>query len=144
MSLNNQQCMTQPTLTNLHCNEYYQGLRYYLFAVNLNRYIRSSNNHSDLSNRKSVSNETEDLNLNVFNMISKINESKTLAKHISYKCECKFSESKCNLHEKWNKDKCRSKCKNKKKTSCAQNIFFLESCYNGKYIRSFYSNSVIM
>ena len=34
-SLNNQQCMTQPALTNLHPNEYSQGIRCYPFAVNL-------------------------------------------------------------------------------------------------------------
>ena len=34
-----------------------------------------------------VPNKTEDLNLSVFNKIKGINESKTLAKHIS--CECK-------------------------------------------------------
>ena len=35
--LNNQQCMTHPTLINLNPNEYSQGLRYCPFAVNLNR-----------------------------------------------------------------------------------------------------------
>ena len=32
------------------------------------------------------SNKTEDVNLNIFNMITKINESKTLPKHISCNC----------------------------------------------------------
>ena len=32
----------------------------------------------------------QDLNLSVFNMISGINECKTLTKHISYKCKCRF------------------------------------------------------
>ena len=35
ISLNNQQWMTQPTLFNLHPNEYSQRLHYYPFAVNL-------------------------------------------------------------------------------------------------------------
>ena len=35
VSLNNQQCMTQPTLNNLHRNKFSQGLRHYPFAVNL-------------------------------------------------------------------------------------------------------------
>ena len=35
VSLNNQQCNTQPTLINLHPNEYSQGLHYYPFSVNL-------------------------------------------------------------------------------------------------------------
>ena len=34
--------------------------------------------------------ETEDLNLHVFNMITGVNESRTLIKHISSKCEYKL------------------------------------------------------
>ena len=37
MSSDNQQCMTQPTLINLHPNEYVEGLRCYPFAVSLDR-----------------------------------------------------------------------------------------------------------
>ena len=42
-----------------------------------------------------VPNKTEDLNLSVFNMITRINESKILVKHISYKCKCKCDGRKC-------------------------------------------------
>ena len=41
----------------------------------------------------SVPDETEDVNLNVFNMITKVNETKTLLKHISCDFKCKI-ESK--------------------------------------------------
>ena len=80
MSLSNQKCMTQPTLINIHPKEYSQELRYYLFVVELDRCVGSSNTLNDLSNKICVPNKTEDLILSVFNMISGINESKTLAK----------------------------------------------------------------
>ena len=64
--------MIQPSLTNLHPNEYSQELRYYQFAVNLDRCVGSCNTLDDLSSRVGVSNETEDLNLHVFNMITRI------------------------------------------------------------------------
>ena len=35
--LNNEKCMTQATLINLHANEYSQELHYYALAVNLGR-----------------------------------------------------------------------------------------------------------
>ena len=35
VSLNKQKCRTQPTIINLHRNEYIQGLHYYQFMVNL-------------------------------------------------------------------------------------------------------------
>ena len=46
--LNNQQCMTQPTLINLRPNEYIEGLRYYPFAVKLDRCVGSCNTVNDL------------------------------------------------------------------------------------------------
>ena len=45
-------------------------------------------------------------------MITGINEPKTLAKHISFECKCKFDGRKCNSDQWWNNDKCRCECKN--------------------------------
>ena len=42
---------------------------------------------NNLSSKICIPNETEDLNLSVFNMITGINESKTLVKHISLKLQ---------------------------------------------------------
>ena len=39
-------------------------------------------------------------------MITGINESKTLTKHISCKCKCKFDGRICNSDQCWNNDKC--------------------------------------
>ena len=85
--LSNQTCEIQPTVINLHPNEYSQELHYYPFSVKLDRCVGSWNTLNDLSNKVYVPNKTEDLNLSVFNMITRINESKTLTKHIS--CESK-------------------------------------------------------
>ena len=90
VSLSNQECMTQPTLINLHPNEYSQEFHYYPFAVKLDRCVESCITLNDLSNKVCVSNKTEDLNLSLFNMITGINESKTLTKHTPCKCKCKF------------------------------------------------------
>ena len=51
-------------------------------------------------------NKTEDMNLHVFNMITRINESKTVTQHISCDCKCKFDGRKCNLNQNWNKNLC--------------------------------------
>ena len=63
-------------------------------AVNLGRYVGSCNTPNDLSHRVSIPNKTYDLNLGVFNMIARINESKALTKHISCKCKCEFHDKK--------------------------------------------------
>ena len=41
-------------------------------------------------------NHTKCMSLSLFNMITGINESKTLAKYTSCKCKCKFDGKKCN------------------------------------------------
>ena len=90
VSLSNQKCEIQPTLIHLHSNEYSQEFHYYPFSVKLDRYVGSCKFLNDLSNKVCIPNKTEDLNLSVFNMITGINESKPLTKHISCECKCKF------------------------------------------------------
>ena len=91
--LSNQECITEPTLINLHPNEYSQEFHYYPFAVKLDRCIGSFDTLNDLSNKVCIPNKTEDLNLSVFNMITGMNESKTL-KYISCECKYKFDGTK--------------------------------------------------
>ena len=68
VSLSNQKCMAQPSLINLHPNEYSQEFQYYLFPVKLDRGAGSCNTLNDLSNKVCVPNKT-DLNLRALNMI---------------------------------------------------------------------------
>ena len=65
--------MTQPVVTNLHLNEYRRGLRYNTFPIDLDRSMGICNTLNDLSNRVCVTNKSENLNLNIFNMITGIN-----------------------------------------------------------------------
>ena len=51
---------------------------------------------------KCVPSKIENLNLSVFNMITGINESKALTKHMSCECKCKFDGKKCNSDQWWN------------------------------------------
>ena len=46
--------------------------------------------------------------------------SKTLTKHISYQCKCKFDGRKCNSNQKSNNNECLCKCKNKKNIACVK------------------------
>ena len=73
VSLSNEKCEIQPPLINLHPNEYSQKLHYYLFTSKLDRCVGSCNTLSDLSDKGCVPSKTEDLNLSVFNTITRIN-----------------------------------------------------------------------
>ena len=44
-------------------------------------------------------------------MITRINEAKTLVKHISCDCKYKFNGTTLNLNQKKNNEKCQCKCK---------------------------------
>ena len=70
-------CAVQPI--NLHPNEYSWELNYYSSAINLNRCVGSCNTLENLSSRVCIPNETQDLNLHFYDMISGKNESKILA-----------------------------------------------------------------
>ena len=79
--------------------------------------------------------------LSVFNMITRINESKPLTKHISCECKCKFDGRKCNSNQKRNNEKCNRECK-----MCAKKIRNPSTCTyeNGRYLERIISDSAIM
>ena len=143
VSLSN--CEIQSTLINLHPNEYSQNFHYYPFAVKLDGCVGSGNTLNDLSNNVCVPNKTDDLDLGVFNMITVINEAKTLTKHISCECKCKFDGRKCNSDQWWNNDKCQCDCK--KHHFCEKDYVWNPAtcnCENGKYLASIMVDSGII
>ena len=83
--------------------------------------------------------------IKVFNLITRINEAKTLVKHILYDCEYKIDSTTCNSNEKWNYDKCQCKCKNYR--SCNKYYCWNPStciCEKSKYLKHVADDSVIV
>ena len=119
MPLRNSKSMTQPALINLHYNEFSQEFQYYIFGIKLDRYVKGCNSLNDLSNKVCVPNKTEYLHLTMFSMITGSNESKTLTKHVSCECNCRFDCRKYNSDQCCNNDKCRYECK--KRHVCEEN-----------------------
>ena len=76
------------------------------FTVKLDKCVARCNTLNDLSNKACVPNEMENLNLTLFEMVTGIDESETLTKHISRECKCKFDGKKCNSNQWQNNDKC--------------------------------------
>ena len=145
VSWSNQKCTIQLTFINLHPNEYSQELHYYQFSVKLDRCAGRCNTLNDISNKVSVPNKTEDLNLNMFNMITGINGLKKLTKHISCKCKRKFDGRNRNSDQWWNNDKCRCECK--KRHVCEKGYVWNAAtcnCENGKYLASIMDDLEIM
>ena len=66
-------------------------------------------------------------------MIAGIDEGKTLTKHISRDCKCRFDAGKCNSDQWWNNDKCR--CDFKKRHICEKDYVWNPATWsfeNGK------------
>ena len=93
--LNDETCMVRPTPIDLNPAE----LKYYPLMISLDKCTGSSN---ALSPEICVRKETKDKNVKSFNMITNKNEAKTMAKHISCDCKCKFNSTACNSNQKWN------------------------------------------
>lgn len=68
--------------------------------VSLNRCYGSSNTLDDVSSRICIPNKTDKVNLYILNIITRINESITLTKHILSNSKCKFDRSKFNTYQK--------------------------------------------
>ena len=69
----------------------------------------------------------KDLNIKVFIVISRINETKNIKWHETCKCECRLDVIVCNNKQPWNKSKCRCECKELINKGVCHKDFFLES-----------------
>ena len=96
VSLNDEPCMIRSTLVDLNPFE----LNHYSFMTSLHK-----------CNGSCALSKTKEVNIELFNMITRINEVKTLVKHISCDFKCKFDHTICNLNKKLSNDKCHCDCK---------------------------------
>ena len=68
--------------------------------------------------QKYLPQETKDINVKTFNMITNKNEAKAMAKHTSCDYKCKLNSTTCNSNKKWNNKtfqyEWKSNCKCKK------------------------------
>ena len=91
--------MIRPSLIDLYPAE----LNYFPFMISLNEF-NGIYNVDDLSINVSicVPGKIKDINIKVFlfHMIARINEVKTLIKHISCECKCKFDSTTCNSNQR--------------------------------------------
>ena len=53
----------------------------------------------------------KNLNVRVFNLMSRTNKTIQIKWHETCKCICRLNEIICNNKQRWNKDKCRCECK---------------------------------
>ena len=77
-------------------------------------------------------------------MITNKFETKSITKHISCDCKCKFNSTTCNSNQKWNNRICQCECKNYRR--CKKNYSWKPGrciCDSSKYLKSIADTSVI-
>ena len=108
ISMNNQKCKTRPQVVNVNGDEPV----FFPFSIETSKCSGSCNNINYPYGKICVPDVVKNLNVKVFNLISRINETTRHTEwHETCKCECKFGANVCNNRQRWNKDKCRFECK---------------------------------
>ena len=105
--MNNQECKTRPQVVNVNGDE----LVFFPFSIKISKCSGSFNNINNPYAKGCVPDVLKNLNVKVFNLMSRANETRHIEWHKTCKCECKFGANICNNKQGWNKDKCRCECK---------------------------------
>ena len=105
--MNNQACIAKPKIINVNSN----NPVFYPFSIKTNKCGGSYNNINDPYAKICVSDVVKNLNVKVFNLLSKTNETRHIKWHETCKCICRLDAIVCNKKQRWNNDKCRCQCK---------------------------------
>ena len=107
ISMNNQECKTRPQVVDVNGHEPV----FFPFSIKTSKCGGSCNNINYPYAKICVPDVVKNVNVKVFNLWSRTNETRHIKLHEMCKCECKFGANVCNNKQRWNKDKCRCECK---------------------------------
>ena len=107
ISMTNKECEVRPEIINVNSNEPV----FYPFSIKTSKCSCSCNNINDPYAKICVPDVVKNLNVKVFNLISRTNETRHIKWHETCKCKCRLDASVCNNKQRWNDDKCRCECK---------------------------------
>ena len=107
ISMKNQECKVRPEIINVNSNEPV----FYPFSIKTSKCSGSCNNINDPYAKICVPDVVKDLNVKVFNLMSRTNETRHIKWHETCKCKCRLDASVCNNKQRWNDDKCQCECK---------------------------------
>ena len=107
ISLKNQECKVRPKIADINSN----NPIFYPFSIKINKCSGNCNNINDPYVKICVPDTVRDLNVRVFNLMSRTNETRHIKWHKTCKCICRLDKIICNSKQRWNEDKCRCECK---------------------------------
>ena len=104
--MSNQDCKIRPQVVNINWDEPV----FFRFSIETSKCCDSCNNINYPYTKICVPDVVKNLNVKVFSLMWRTNETKDIIWHAMWKCECKFGANICNNKQRWNKDKCRCEC----------------------------------
>ena len=107
ISMNNQVCKARPEIFNVNSNNPIS----YPFSIKTSKCCSNCNNINDPYAKICVPDVIKDLNVKVFNLMSRTNETRHIKWHETCKCICRLDAIVCNNKQRWNEDKCWCECK---------------------------------
>ena len=107
VSINNRECKVRPEIINTNSNE----PLFYPYSIKVNKCSATCNNINDPYSRMCFSDVVKNINVKVFNLMSRTNETRHIKCYETCKCKCRLDASVCNNKQSLNNDKCRCKCK---------------------------------
>ena len=106
-SMNNQESKIRLQIIKIKSNE----PLFYPYSVKINEFRGSCNSIKDSYSKLCVPNVVKNINVKVFNLVSRTNEARHTEWHETCKCKCRLDASVCNNKQRRNEDKCRCECK---------------------------------
>ena len=107
MSVVNQRCMPRPKT--LDVNAVGEPV-YYPYNVMINKCSGSCNDINDSMAKLCVPDVTKNVNMKVYNLLMRANETKNAVWHESCKSVCRLTSAVCNSKQIWNSDTCSCDC----------------------------------
>ena len=107
ISMKNQEWKVRPEIVNISRN----NPIFYPFSIMTNKCSGNCNDINDPYSKICVPDVFKNLNVKVFNLLSRTNETRNIKLHKTCKCICRLDKIICNNKQRWNKDKCRCECK---------------------------------
>ena len=105
--MNNQGCKIRPEVINVNSDE----TAFFPFSIKTSKCSGSCNNMNDPFAKLCVPDVVKNINLKVFNLISRTNETRHIKFHETCKYKCRLDASIGNNKQRWNEDKCRCESK---------------------------------
>ena len=79
---------------------------FYPFSIKKSKCSGSCNNINDLYAKMCIPDVVKNLNVKVFNLMLRTNQTRHIKWHETCKCKCRLDGSVCNNKQCWNDDKC--------------------------------------